>query len=160
MTAILCALEDPERVKGWGGRAIAVRLVLLALGQAAMVSGSGVVEFGCRNLALHSALSHRTVARVLELLRNELDPLVDLVNRRQAARADRYQLRIPDAYADSVRWRRRRAGRVDAVHPAFLVLGGTAGLVYQVLDGNLAAWPRRPRPPGPGPAVRAASAAC
>ena len=37
LTAILCAAEDPERVKGWGGRAIAVRLVLLALGQAAMV---------------------------------------------------------------------------------------------------------------------------
>ena len=44
---------------------IAVRLVLLALGQAAMVSGSSVLEFGCRNLALHAALSHRTVARVL-----------------------------------------------------------------------------------------------
>jgi hypothetical protein len=38
MTAILCALEDPERVKGWGRSAIAVRLVLLARGQAAMVS--------------------------------------------------------------------------------------------------------------------------
>jgi hypothetical protein len=33
---------------------------------------------------------------VPELLRNELDPLADLVNRRQAARAGRYQLRIPD----------------------------------------------------------------
>jgi DNA-binding transcriptional ArsR family regulator len=115
---------------------IAVRLVLLALGQAAMVSGSSVLEFGCRNLALHAALSHRTVARVLELLRDEPDPLVDLVSRRQAARADRYQLRIPAAYAESVRWRRRRAGRVDAIHPAFLVLGGTAGLVHQVLDGT------------------------
>ena len=49
------------------------------------------------------------------------------------ARADRYALRIPDRYADSVQWRRRRAGRVEAVHPAFLVLGGTAGLVYQAL---------------------------
>jgi hypothetical protein len=38
LTAILCAAEDPERVRGWGRRAIAVRLVLLALGQAAMVS--------------------------------------------------------------------------------------------------------------------------
>ena len=133
MTAVACALEDPERVKGWGGRAVAVRLVLLALGQAAMVSGSPVVEFGCRNLALHAALSHRTVARVLELLRNEPDPLIDLVSRRQLARADRYALRIPDRYADSVRWRRRRAGRIDAVHPAFLALGGTAALVYQAL---------------------------
>jgi hypothetical protein len=89
MTAVACALEDPERVRRWGGRAIAVRLVLLALGQAAMVSGSSVIEFGCRNLALHAALSHRTVARVLELLRNEPDPLIDLVSRRQLARADR-----------------------------------------------------------------------
>ena len=113
---------------------IAVRLVLLALGQAAMVSGSSVVEFGCRNLALHSALSRRTVARVLELLRDEPDPLVDLISRRQAVRADRYQLRIPAAYADSVRWRRRHAGRVEAAHPAFLVPGGTAALTYQVLD--------------------------
>jgi len=115
---------------------IAVRLVLLALGQAAMISGSSVLEFGCRNIALHSALSHRTVARILRMLRDEPDPLVDLVNRRQAARADRYQLRIPDRYADSTRWRRRRAGRVEAAHPAFLALGGAAALTYQVLDGT------------------------
>ena len=124
MTAVACAVEDPERVRRWGGHAIAVRLVLLALGQAAMVSGSSVVEFGCRNLALHAALSHRTVARVLELLRNEPDPLIDLVSRRQLARADRYALRIPGRYAGSVCWRRRRAGRIDAVHPVFLALGG------------------------------------
>jgi hypothetical protein len=134
MTAVACALEDPERVRQWGGRVIAVRLVLLALGQAAMVSGSDVVEFGCRNLALHAALSHRTVARVLELLRNEPDPLIDLVSPRRLARADRYALRIPDRYADSVRWRRRRAGRIDAVHPVFFVLGGATALAYQALD--------------------------
>jgi hypothetical protein len=138
MTAVACALEDPDRVRGWGGRAITVRLVLLALGQAAMVSRSSVLEFGCRNLALHAALSHRTVARVLELLRNEPDPLIDLVSRRQLARADRYALRIPARYADSVRWRRRRAGRIDAVHPAFLMLGGAAALVYQALDQGAA----------------------
>jgi hypothetical protein len=134
MTAVLCAAEDPERVKGWGGRAIAVRLVLFALGQAAMVSGSSTIEFGTRNLSLYSALSHRTVSRVLQILRDESDPLIDLVSPRRMARADRYALRIPDRYADSVRWRRRRAGRVDAIHPVFLVLGGTSALVYQVLD--------------------------
>jgi len=134
MTAILCALEDPERVRGWGRRAIAVRLVLLALGQAAMVSGSSTVEFGCRQLALCSCLSHRTVARVLRMLAAEDDPLIDLVSPRRMARADRYALRIPDRYADSVRWRRRRAGRIEAAHPAFLVLGGTSALIYQVLD--------------------------
>jgi hypothetical protein len=136
MTMILCAAEDPERVKGWGRRAVAVRLVLLALGQAAMVSGSSTIEFGSRNLALHCALSHRTVARVLRMLRDEADPLIDLVSARQMARADRYQLRIPDRYADSVRWRRLRAGRVEAIDPAFLVLGGTAGLIYQALTAD------------------------
>jgi hypothetical protein len=134
LTAILCAAEDLERVKGWGKRTIAVRLVLLALGQAAMVSGSSTIEFGCRNLALHAALSHRTVARVLRLLAAENDPLIDLVSPRRLARADRYALRIPDRYADSVCWRRRRAGRVEAAHPAFLILGGTSALVYQALD--------------------------
>jgi hypothetical protein len=134
LTAILVAAEDPERVKGWGGRAIAVRLVLLALAQAALVSGSSVVEFGTRNLALHSALSHRTVSRVLRILRDEADPLIDLVSIGRMARADRYALRIPDRYAESVRWRRRRAGRVEAAHPAFLVLGGTAALTYEALS--------------------------
>ena len=99
MTAVDCAAEDPQRVRNWGRRATAVRLVLLALGQAAMVSGSSVVEFGCRNLALYSAVSHRTVARVLRLLAAEDDPLIDLVSPRRMARADRYQLRIPDRYA-------------------------------------------------------------
>ena len=70
---------------------------------------------------------------MLRLLASEDDPLIDLVSPRRLARADRYALRIPDRYADSVRWRRRRAGRIEAIHPVFLVLGGTAGLVYQAL---------------------------
>jgi hypothetical protein len=70
------------------------------------------------------------------MLYAEPDPLLDVVTRGRMARADRFALRIPDAYAESVRWRRRRAGRIDGIHPAFLVLGGTAGLVYQVLDGT------------------------
>ena len=148
LTAVLCAAEDPERVRSWGRRAVAARLVLLALGQAAMVSGSGTIEFGTRNLALYSALSHRTVSRVLRMLRDEPDPLIDLVSPRQMARADRYQLRIPDRYAGSVRWRRRRAGRVEAIHPVFLVLGGTAGLVYQALDQD-GSTRRRGGPGGP-----------
>ena len=103
-----------------------------------MVSGSAVLEFGTRNLALHSGLSQRTVSRLLRMLYAEPDPLLDVVTRGRKARADRFALRIPAAYADSVRWRRRRAGRIDGIHPAFLVLGGTAALVYQVLDGTVA----------------------
>ena len=134
VTGTDCAAEDPERVRRWGRRAVAVRQLLAAIGQAAMVSGSTVIEFGTRNLSLHSGLSQRTVSRLLRMLRDEPDPLIDLVSPRRLARADRYGLRIPDCYADSVRWRRRRAGRIEAVHPAFLVLGGTSALVYQVLD--------------------------
>ena len=136
MTAVHCAVEDPERVKGWGGRAIAVRLVLLALGQAAMVSGSSVIEFGTRNLALHSALSHRTVSRVLRILREEPDPLIDLVS------ADGWPGRTGTNSGSRTGTRIVSAGDVGelaastAIHPAFLVLGGTAGLVHQVLDGT------------------------
>ena len=134
VTGTDCAAADPERVRRWGRRAIAVRQLLAAIGQAAMVSGSAVLEFGTRNLALHSGLSQRTVSRLLVMLRAEDDPLLDFVSPRAAARADRYQLRIPARYAESVRWRRRRAGRIEGIHAAFLVLGGAAALTYQVLD--------------------------
>ena len=135
LTAILCAAEDPERVKGWGGRAIAVRLVLLALGQAAMVSGSSMIEFGTRNLALHSALSHRTVARVLRMLRDEPDPLIDLVI--TAADGPGRPLRRSGSRTGTRTASGGGGGElaaIEAAHPAFLVLGGTAALVYQVLD--------------------------
>jgi hypothetical protein len=135
VTGTACAAADPERVRRWGRRAVAVRQLLAAIGQAAMVSGTAVLEFGTRNLSLHSGLSQRTVSRLLAMLYTEPDPLLDVVTRGRMARADRFALRIPDAYADSVQWRRRRAGRIDGIHPAFLVLGGTAGLVHQVLDG-------------------------
>ena len=131
-----CAAADPERARRWRRRSVAIRQLLAAIGQAAMVSGSSVLEFGTRNLALHSGLSQRTVSRLLRFLCAEDDPLLDVVTKGRMARADRIALRIPDAYADSVRWRRRRAGRIDGIHPAFLVLGGTVGLVHQVLDAN------------------------
>jgi hypothetical protein len=78
------------------------------------------------------------VSRLLAVLYAEPDPLLDVVTRGRMARADRFALRIPDRSRDSVRWRRRRAGRIDGIHPAFLVLGGTSALVYQVLDGTVA----------------------
>jgi hypothetical protein len=136
VTGTSCAVADPERVVRWGRRAVAVRQLLAAIGQAAMVSGSSVLEHGSRNLSLHSGLSQRTVSRLLAMLYAEPDPLLDVVTRGRMARADRFALRIPDAYAQSVRWRRRRAGRIDGVHAAFLALGGAAFLVHQVLDGT------------------------
>jgi hypothetical protein len=136
VTGTGCAVADPERARTWGRRSVAIRQLLAAIGQAAMVSGSSVLEFGTRNLALHSGLSQRTVSRLLRFLCNEPDPLLDVVTKGRMARADRIALRIPVAYAEAVRWRRRRAGRIDGVHAAFLVLGGAAFLVHQVLDAN------------------------
>ena len=40
VTATSCAAADPGRVRGWGRRAVAIRQLLAAIGQAAMVSGS------------------------------------------------------------------------------------------------------------------------
>src|SRR5207247_7993937 len=113
-------------VARWGRRAVAVRQLLAAIGQAAMVSGSSELEHGSRNLSLHPGLSQRTVSRLLAMLSAEPDPLRDVVTRGRMARADRRALRIPEAYAQSVRWRRRRAGRFAGVHAAFLALGGAA----------------------------------
>lgn len=130
------AAADPARTARWGRLAISVRLVLAALGQAAMVAGSTVIEFGCRQLALHAGVSYRTTARVLELLRDEPDPLLDLVSRHYLWRADRYQLRIPAEYETAAQWRRRRAGRIEAIHPVFAVLGGPAALTYTALTSD------------------------
>jgi hypothetical protein len=68
------------------------------------------------------------------MLYAEDDPLLDVVSRGRMARADRFALRIPARHAERVRWRRRRAGRIDGIHAAFLTLGGTAALVYQALE--------------------------
>ena len=46
VTGTACAAADPERAYAWGRRAVAIRQLLAAIGQAAMVSGSVVLEFG------------------------------------------------------------------------------------------------------------------
>lgn len=130
------AAADPHRTAAWGKLAIPARLVLAAIGQAAMVAGSTVIEFGIRQLALYAGVNYRTVGRVLEMLRDEPDPLLDLVSRHYLWRADRYQLRIPDMYKTAAQWRRRRAGKIEAIHPVFAVLHGPAALTYTALTAE------------------------
>lgn len=134
-SVIEIATADPDRQARWGRQAIAIRQVLLALAQAAMVAGSEVIEFGGRNIALHAALPHRTAARALATLRDEPDPLIDLVSEHHLDRADRYQLCIPSAYAEEAKWLRRRAGRIEALHRVWTVLGGVAAFTYLELRG-------------------------
>ena len=133
LTVTDIAAGDRARTARWGRQAVSVRLVLIALGLAAMVSGSPRIAFGARNLALRSGLSADTVAVVLAMLRNEPDPLIRLARPHRLDKADTYDLVIPAAYETSARWRRRRAGLVDAVHPAFLAVGTVEALVYQAL---------------------------
>jgi hypothetical protein len=140
VTATDIAAADPARTRRWGRQAITIRLVLTALAQAAVVRGSKTIAFGTRNVSLHSGVSWRTVGRVLEELRSEPDPLVELVSSHFLKRADVYVLRIPDAYAEAASWRRRRAGWITAIHPAFTAdtLKGTAALTYAVLTSTAA----------------------
>jgi hypothetical protein len=87
-------------------------------------------------LALHAKISNRAVASALRALREEHDPLVKLTRRGRGLLADRYQMRLPDAYRDDALWYRWRAGIIEPVHPAFWVLGPAAALVWEVLGAE------------------------
>ncbi|WP_152990769.1 hypothetical protein [Sphaerimonospora mesophila] len=134
--AVWLAERDPDRQAEWGRRAVTVRRVLRALGKAAQMRGSTTVEFGVRSLSLASGLHWTTVADVLVLLRNEDDPLVDLVMSGEGVRADVYRLRVPDAYRKDAAWRRWRAGFIEGIHPAFWELSGPSALLYEVLGAE------------------------
>jgi len=85
----------------YGDRAgIARRWVLRAMGEAAMKTGSRYVAFGVRSLSVATGLDHTTVAAHLRVLRDEDDPLIDLIENDRGLAGDLYQLRIPDEIAD------------------------------------------------------------
>lgn len=111
-----CAIADPQRRASWGSRAISIRLVLAAMGQAAMRAGTGTIERGAVQFELNAGfeldagVSPPRTARALQALRHEPDPLLVLATRHRPDRASVYRLRIPDAYAVSARdmWRSAR----------------------------------------------------
>jgi hypothetical protein len=107
-----CMIADPARRASWGRQAGSIRLVLAAVREAAMAAGSDVVDLGAVRLARHAGVSAKTALGALQALREEPDPLLDLVARRQPGRASLYKLRIPAAYAASARsaWRCATAG--------------------------------------------------
>ena len=83
---------------------IGKRWVLRAMGEAAMKTGSRYIAFGTRSLSVATGLDHTTVAAHLRALREEDDPLIDLIENDRGLQGDLYQLRIPDEIA-------ARAGR-------------------------------------------------
>ena len=119
----------------YAGRAgISKRWLLRAMGEAAMKTGSRYIAFGTRSLSVATGLDHTTVAAHLRALREEDDPLLDLIENDRGLAGDLYQLRIPHeitARAGSVSW---KAGKLHALRPVFRELGHTAALVYEAFE--------------------------
>jgi DNA-binding transcriptional ArsR family regulator len=101
-----------------------------------MKTGSRYVAFGTRSLSIATGLDHTTVAAHLRALREEDDPLIDLMENDRGLQGDLYQLRIPDVVAvraGRVAW---RAGKLYALRPVFRELGHPAAFVYEALEHN------------------------
>lgn len=130
--AWLSAITLLEKTR-WPGRpGLAVRRVLRALAFAALVKGADLVEFGVRSLAEGSGLDHSTVAAVLEMLRTEPEPVLELVSPASGLAADQYLLTFPEG------WRELGAARkgpdyVLAIHPAMRALPAGAFLLWEIL---------------------------
>ncbi|MEU9835945.1 hypothetical protein AB0D67_30795 [Streptosporangium sp. NPDC048047] len=133
-TCVWLAERDTERVRSWGRAAASIRLLLRAIAVAARMDGSVTPAFGCRSLSEMTGLDYTVVSRHLRRLREEDDPLIDLVEAASGRRADRYALRVPEAYRAQARWIRWPAGPIDALHPALHALGAVAALVYEELS--------------------------
>jgi len=119
----------------YGDRAgIGRRWVLRALGEAAMKTGSRYVAFGVRSLSVATGLDHTTVAAHLRALREEDDPLIDLIENDRGLAGDLYQLRIPDEIADRAARVAWRPGKLHALRPVFRELGHPAAFVYEALE--------------------------
>ncbi|WP_346158125.1 hypothetical protein [Nonomuraea recticatena] len=133
-TCIWLAEQDQERTAAWGRAAPFIRLLLRAMVVAARMDGSTQPAFGCRSLSQMTGADYTVVARHLKRLREEDDPLIELVEAGRGKAADRYRLRVPDRYRDQARWIRWRGGLIDVLHPALHMFGPVVALVLEVLS--------------------------
>ena len=125
-------LVELDRYSGRTGPGI--RMVLRALGEAAMMTGSRYIEFGTRSLDVASGLDHTTVAKHLRQLRAEEDPLVYLIENDRGLLGDLYELRIPEEVVTRASRQSWRAGKIQALRPVFRDLGLPAAFVYEALE--------------------------
>jgi len=79
-------------------------------------------------------LDHTTAAAHLRALRDEDDPLIDLIENDRGLAGDLYQLRIPDEIADRASRVAWRPGQLHALRPVFRELGHPAAFVYEALE--------------------------
>lgn len=93
---------EADRRGRWSARERpSVLAVLAALGDAARRTGSTYVAFGTRHLSYGAGLVDRsTAAAVLRKLREEPNPLIELIENERGIEADLYLLRIPHEFAD------------------------------------------------------------
>ncbi|GAA1751366.1 hypothetical protein [Aeromicrobium alkaliterrae] len=112
---------------------LAARAVLYALAEAAQKTGSELIEFGNRSLAIATGLNQATVGKVLRRLLAEDDALIDLVEPAAGVRAHGYILKIPDNHVEAAHERPWRKGKITAVPAAFRELGLPATFAYAAL---------------------------
>jgi hypothetical protein len=127
------ALLATERIRYTGRAGLSVRLLLRSIGAMAQRRGTRYLDVGRRSLALGCGLDDSTVSELLRALRDEPDPWLVLIEDERGVHGDLYELRIPDAALEVAAWRAWRAGRIEAIHPAFRGLGATRALVYEAL---------------------------
>lgn len=127
------AVLATERIRYTGRAGLSVRLLLRSIGAMAQRRGTRYLDVGRRALALGCGLDDSTVSELLRTLREEDDPWIVLLENERGERGDLYELRIPDGALEVAAWRSWRAGRIDAIHPAFRALGPTRALVYEAL---------------------------
>lgn len=113
---------------------LARRMVLRALGAGAHMSGSRVIEFGVRSLAIASGIEPTTVAAHLRALRSEDSPLIRHVREANGTAGDQYELVIPAYLATAAASQRWQSGKLHSLRPVFRELGVTSAFVYEALE--------------------------
>ncbi|MFC8041536.1 winged helix-turn-helix domain-containing protein [Paenarthrobacter sp. NPDC057355] len=112
----------------------AKRMILRALGEAAHMTDSRFIEFGCRSIAEATGLSYTTVAAHLRELRQESRALITQTDAAVRTKADQYLLTIPEDIreaAEDLSWQK---GKIHALRPVFRELGIPAAFVYEALE--------------------------
>jgi hypothetical protein len=127
------ALDLVELTRYAGRAGISKRWLLRAMGKAAMKPGPGTSR-SAPDPGPSTGLDHTTVAAHLRALREEADPLLDLIENDRGLAGDLYQLRIPDEITDKATTISWKAGKLHALRPVFRDLGHTAALVYEALE--------------------------
>lgn len=130
----LNAFSASELRYGNDRRGLTKRLVLRAVAEACMKSGSRLVSFGVRSLAVAVGTDAGTVSRHLKELTAMAAPLLRLVRRGRGTEADAYELVIPDHLQHAAESRSWRPGKIHALRPVFRALGVPEALVFEELE--------------------------